>query len=422
MKTKLWTYITMMSLFLFAGCSDDVGIENESDIVPQAREEIQLDTRSAEVNAQANNFAIDFIQTYATQRTDRTNYCISPLGVTSVLGMLLNGADGETYTQIQKALGLEGFTNEEINQYIQTIQAGLQEVDNTTTYLNANSLWAKEGISFLPEYVEVNQTYYEAETYENQPFDQTTEEAINRWCDEKTKGHITKFVEPGEINNMIALLLNAIYFKGIWTLPFRESDTKERTFTLADGSEKQVPMMYQEENYTCTQSDGITMVHLPYGNEAYKMSVFYSTNGEKDMDDVLRDLSTDKWEKWNHGMLYKVKLYLPRFTFQTTDDQLVELLETLGIKDAFSGLADFTNMSETPLFFSWFKQITSIEVNEVGTVATAVTGAGLETAMPNPTEPQELVIKFDRPFGFVISEISTGAILFAGKVGDPTAQ
>lgn len=421
METKRaikWGFVLLAGFFV--GCSDETGDDNS--ITAKEREDIPLSTKSEAVNAQANHFAFDFMQAYAGQRESEINYCISPLGVTSVLGMLLNGADGETYTQIQRAMGFDDFTNEEINQYMQTMQQSLRDVDNTTTYLNANSMWAKEGISFLPAYVETNQTYYDAETRGEQPFDQTTVNAINNWCSDKTKGHITEFIHPGELGKLSVLLLNAIYFKGIWTSPFKESDTKERTFTLADGTEKQVPMMYQEEHFNCEVNDEVTLVRLPYGNEAFRMSVFFPTDEQGSIDELLQNLTPEKWASWEERVSYPIKLYLPRFTFNTEDEKLIQLLEEVGIRDAFGGTADFSNMTDSSLAINLFKQITTVEVNEEGTVATAVTGAGMYATSNEPIIPKPTVIEFNRPFGFIISETSTGAILFAGKVGDPTAK
>ncbi|RHR59003.1 serpin family protein [Parabacteroides sp. AF17-28] len=140
---------------------------------------------------------------------------------------------------------------------------------------------------------------------------------------------------------------------------------------------------------------------------------------KKDIDKVIADLDVETWLNWNENMHPAgVTIYLPRFLIKTEKD-LIETMKTLGIHDAFdSFLANFANMSTAQeLYIGMLKQKTYIELNESGTEAAAVTITGIETNAANPSQPAE--IRFDHPFGYVLKEKSTGAILFAGKVGKP---
>ena len=140
---------------------------------------------------------------------------------------------------------------------------------------------------------------------------------------------------------------------------------------------------------------------------------------KKDIDKVIADLDVETWLNWNENMHPAgVTIYLPRFLIKTEKD-LIETMKTLGIHDAFdSFLANFANMSTAQeLYIGMLKQKTYIELNESGTEAAAVTITGIETNAANPSLPAE--IRFDHPFGYVLKEKSTGAILFAGKVGKP---
>ena len=175
--------------------------------------------------------------------------------------------------------------------------------------------------------------------------------------------------------------------------------------------------MCQHEDFQCVSNEEVTLVSLPYGNGAFAMQVFMPTDKEIGINDFLAGLSVEKWNQWiQESQLYRVDLSLPRFRVDFEDKNLKEVLEELGIKSAFTSNADFSKMSDASLFLSWLKQRSIIEVDEVGTVVTTVTGTGMDSAA-DPNEPLQVV--FNRPFAFMISETTTGTILFAGKVGNP---
>ena len=140
---------------------------------------------------------------------------------------------------------------------------------------------------------------------------------------------------------------------------------------------------------------------------------------KKSIDDIIKGLDQETWQKWNEQLhTSTMTIHLPRFLIKTEKD-LIETLNSLGIKDAFNDYsANFTKMSITKgLYIGLLKQKTYIELNESGTEAAAVTIGGMTSESAFPSQPTE--IRFDHPFGYVLKEKSTGAILFAGKVGKP---
>lgn len=412
MKTTLLSAI--LFTFCLLSCTNDDGGDFGKDT---PRYDIPLSTKSGEINTQVQRFSFDFYREIAKTEKDKENFCISPLSASLCLGMVLNGADGNTYTEMQKTLGFEGFTNQQINEYVQMMQTELPKLDGRTIFTNANSLWVRNGFPLLPEFIQTNQTYYNAEV-SNEPFDNSTLEKINSWCNQKTNGLI-----PEIINNIpdkaVSYLINAIYFKGLWKNEFKESDTKDETFYLANGGIVRVPTMRQTQSNNYYADEDVQVIELPYGNGAFSMVLFIPADRKKkDIDKVIADLDVETWLNWNENMHpVEVTVYLPRFLIKT-EKELIETMAALGIHDAFDSFnANFANMSTAhDLYLGLLKQKTYIELNESGTEAAAVTIAGmLETAMPS--QPAE--IRFDHPFGYVLKEKSTGAILFAGKVGKP---
>ena len=60
---------------------------------------------------------------------------------------------------------------------------------------------------------------------------------INRWVSKATKDLITSILPPGSVTSESSLVVaNAIYFKGMWSMPFDRVDTETRQFHLLDGS------------------------------------------------------------------------------------------------------------------------------------------------------------------------------------------
>lgn len=409
---------TLLSAILFAFCLLSCTNEDDGNFGKDTpRYDIPLSTKSGEINTQVQKFSFDLYREIA-KTEKKENFCLSPLSASLCLGMVMNGADGNTYAEMQKVLGFEGFTNEQINEYVQMMQTELPKLDGRTIFTNANSLWIKDGYTLLPEFIQTNKTYYDAEVC-NEPFDNSTLEKINGWCNKKTNGLIPDIIDRIP-DNIISYLINAIYFKGVWTNEFKKSDTKDEPFYMANGQTIKVPTMKQTQSNNFFANEEVMAVELPYGNEAFSIFLFMSANpDEKNLDDIIKGLDQETWQSWNELLYPKtMTIYLPRFLIKT-EKNLIETLNSLGIHDAFNSFsADFTKMSITnELYIGLLKQKTYIELNESGTEAAAVTIAGMIDSSAAPNIPTE--IRFDHPFGYVLKEKSTGAILFAGKVGKP---
>ncbi len=415
---------TVFSLFLlvvlFVGCSGD----GDSPNVPKKRVDIELTIEERQVNDQVQDFSFEFIRTVAQERDkepDIKNYAISPLSLSFALGMVLNGADGETYKQMQEVLGFGGMDNKSINRYMQTMRLALPDLDNTTTFLEANSIWVKEGLNFLPDFLQVSQNYYDALLKSGEKFDQNTEDAVNDWCKDKTKGMIPKFVEHNEINALQALFLNALYFKGKWKYPFKSSETRMQVFVRRDGTTARVPMMVMNsQTLSCVSTDDVIIVSLPYGNGAFNMQLLLPADRTVPVEELLDNLTWEQWNEWNkQKKAYLATFTLPKFDLDYEDKGVHKIMQILGMTDAFTGNADFSKMVDVFLRIAWIKQRSVIHVDESGTEASVVTGVGFYDIADMPPALQ---VDFNRPFAFFITEVSTNAVLFAGKVGDPVVK
>lgn len=420
------TYFTslLLSVFLFS-CSSEECIPTTDELTEEPIVEnmegvaIELTEEETAILEAVERFSYHFINEYAKQ-VEKDNYCISPLGVSSVMSMLLNGAESTTYIQLQNVLGYEDFELNSVNAYFQKLYEGLKNVDPSSSCLNANSLWTKEGFSLLSDFVKTNELYYDAVLKDNQPFNTETVEVVNSWCEEKTNGKITEFISSSEITDLKVLLLNALYFRGKWLSPFSKENTQNRSFQLVDGSSVEVPTMYIENKAALGgQNDEVTLVSLGFGNGSFFAYFFLPTDPHNSIDNILSNLSQEKWEEWKNDIrICELQLSLPRFTI-TGGCQLKGILNAMGITDLFTDIADLSKMSDNLVYLNTIKQMTSFTVDEEGVEGSAVTGSGLISASGGLSILQ---VDFNRPFGFILSEISTGTILFAGKVGNPVIE
>ena len=211
-------------------------------------------------------------------------------------------------------------------------------------------------------------------------------------------------------------LLNAIYFKGIWSSQFDIKNTSKMKFVTETGKLQQVDMMQQSAHFNYTSDEIMQMIKLPYGNQAFSMIVLLPQQGRINADIARALQNKDYWNNMKNRLKdADVDLFLPKFKTEYSK-QLNSVLKDMGMGIAFEpNKADFSNMSDTPSFISFVKQFTYIATDELGTEAAAVTVVGMETTSM-PSIPKKVIFKADRPFIYVIQEQSTGSILFMGVV------
>jgi serpin B len=359
----------------------------------------------------SNRFAFKLYGDIA-RREPGKNQFISPYSVSTALSMVYNGAAGTTQQAMAQALELSAFNPTSINSENLRLKTRL-EANKEAQLSIANSLWINQNFKVKPAFTLRNRTYYRADVANLDFSSPNAAPRINGWVKDKTKGKIDQIVDDLDSQD-VAVLINAIYFKGTWQTTFDASKTQDKPFYLDSGAIKATPLMQQSGEYRYYETPDLQLLQLPYkGNQA--MYVFLPKSS---LGGFLPSLTAENWARWKAGLKSREgRIELPRFRMEykrTLNDSLT----ALGMGIAFDGgKANFSGIAEKPTHISQVAHKTFVEVNEEGTEAAAVTGVTVRVTSVPDDPPFEFVA--DHPFFFLIRDEATGTILFMGSVWEP---
>ena len=411
MKHSVWLAALFAAVFTVVSCSEEVVVPGGNDDNPY--KELELSTRSAEFIQAGKSFSFNFID--GVNATDGKDYIISPLSMQILLGMILDGARGQTADEICNVLGFGAGETAAVNELCKSLMEQLPTLDMGTTLTIANAIFVDKPCPLLDTYKADVKTYYDA-TVSNLDFsdEKGTLDKINGWCSEHTAGMIPKILDKIS-PEIMAYLLDAIYFKSQWSSKFEKSASADETFIREDGSRFKARMMKQDGGFQYTENDICQIVRLPYGNKAFSMTVLLPKKGYK-VADVTAALKK-KGVSFISGIdNCEVDLWLPKFETKY-GIKLNELLSAMGMPTAFErGGADLSAMSAYALCVSFIRQDAAIRVDEEGTEAAAVSSAAIER-VTSVGPGKQVTFHADHPFLYLITESGTGAVLFAGRYG-----
>ena len=439
-------FLLIGGLVLFAGCTRNDGSVDPPDPTPTAAPPVVVDfvmsdvARSvvapaavASVGDATNAFAADL---YAALIADADggnsdNLVFSPYSAAVALAMTREGARGQTATEMDAVLhadlaggaenlgaGFNGF-----DQALATIPGEYPLGDETVELelATANQLFGQHGFGFDQAFLDALAADYGAGMrlvdYETAP--EAARDLINAWVGEQTRERIPELIPEGVINQLTRLVLtNAIYLNAPWEHRFDEGRTEDGAFTTLDGEVVTVSFMRQTATFFHGSGNGYEAIELPYVGGQLSMLIVVPDDGS--FEAVESRLGSGLITSIDQSLRpVSVVLSFPRFEFRT-QAALKDVLSELGMPTAFTERADFSGISsEASLLIQEVVHEAFISVDEEGTEAAAATAVlvGLTSA---PAEQVELTV--DRPFLFLIQERESGAILFLGRVTDPTAE
>ena len=404
----------MLLCLPFTACNDDV---EEQSILP-TMQPIELNATEKEMAAQQGDFASTLsLELYRKLGEKTDNWLVSPFSLQCALGMLSNGANGETREEILYALGLSQYSQEEVNAYFKKLIEGLHTVNSAITIKTANSVWGNAGVPLKEDFQKMNIENYSAMVSQLDFSDPSAVDQINAWCNQTTEGLIPSILD--EVNPTATVyLLNSLYFKARWESEFAPEKTQEGDFNTYSGKVLKADFMQTQRMAAYVENEWFTSTSLSYQNDSYVMRLILP-QPEISIDQVLQALSESDENLWKNTILADINLKMPRFILENKMD-LTPTLQALGMKKAFSGGADFSSMSDVATYISLVQQATRLKVDEDGSEGAAVTVIeGYLSDLMRPLPEEEVDFFLDRPFLFQIIESSTGTVLFMGQVGSP---
>lgn len=391
--------ISIMLIFSLTGCS------------AAAKAEYDLERIKPDVISGMNDFAFRIFRQLSSEDAEESIF-ISPLSISSALTMTYNGAEGRTKEAMSKALGFIDMERASVNEGYRNLNDYLSQMDKDIELNIGNSIWIREGEEVKEEFIKENEDTFKAEVDMLDFSDEDAADTINGWISDATKGKIDRMLAPPIPADVIMYLINAIYFKGEWSNKFDPDKTYEGDFTAADKTIQTVDMMRRTGKVEYAEGDFGKAVRLPYGKGSTSMLILLPEEGT-DINGWIDMLTPEKLREIRNSIneTEDVRLIIPRFKLEYGIKNLNDSLSALGMEEAFSYEADFSGIEEE-IFISRVLHKAVIEVNEKGSEAAASTLVEMQkTAAREP-----ITFIADRPFAFLITEDTTGAILFMGKV------
>ncbi len=376
---------------------------------------------TAKASAALDAFATDLYRELAMQPG---NLVLSPYSVAVALAMTRAGAVGETAAQMDRVLhaALAGDLDAGYNALDQALakRPGTYTVGDQSLALElatANRLWGQKGFAFEQPFLDRLASSYGAgmQIVDYVRAHEAARTTINDWVATRTHDRIRDLIPQGVLDEMTRLVLtNAIYLKASWV--HKLDDAVASPFFRADGSPVQAQLMHLAEQLRYTKGDGYQAVELPYAGglamialvpDTGRLGAFESSLDGARLRTVVSALRPTA-----------VDLRLPKFSFRT-EARLAGALAALGMPLAFTSDADFSAMTrQERLEIAEVLHQAFIAVDEKGTEAAAATAVVMR-ATAAPAEP--VALRIDRPFLYIIQDTATGAVLFMGRVIDPTA-
>lgn len=335
---------------------------------------------------------------------------VSPLSLNLALVMAAEGARGETRAELLRALGVEDVALADYSGQMDSL-SGLEQARVRL----ANGLFLLPEVQVLEEYVRMLEEELDAQLFCTAR--EEVMEQVNGWVSEQTGGQIPALLTQPPDPAVRLMLLNALSLEADFARPFLAEDTKERPFTLADGSQVQVNTMAREGQELYAEDELAQWVRLPYQEERLSLTVILPREGQ--MAAVLDRLASQPGDYLSEEKTAPtgLALALPKLEMEASAS-LIPLLQQAGVIEAFTQQADFTGIdASNELFVSEMKQQVKLKVDERGTRAAAATQITMSAkGMPSLTQ-----MRVDRPYLLVVADETTQTVLFAARVENPAA-
>ncbi|XP_029778825.1 heparin cofactor 2 [Suricata suricatta] len=377
-------------------------------------------SRIQRLNILNAKFAFNLYRALKGQAHSSDNIFIAPVGISTAMGMISFGLQGETYEQVHSILHFKDFVNTSSKYEIMTIHNLFRKLTHRLfrrnfgyTLRSVNDLYIQKQFPILDDFKRKVKEYYFAEAQAADFSDPAFISKTNNHILKLTKGLIKDALENIDPATQM-MILNCIYFKGSWVNKFPVEMTHNHNFRLNEREVVKVPMMQTKGNFLAANDQELDcdILRLEYvGGISMLIVVPHKLSGMKTLETQLTPQVVERWQKSMTNRTREV--LLPKFKLEKNYN-LVEALKSMGVTALFDKESNMAGISDHRITIDLFKHQGTITVNEEGTQAAAVTTVGF---MPLSTQVRFTV---DRPFLFLIYEHRTSCLLFMGRVANPT--
>ena len=370
-------------------------------------------------------FALDLL--HANLGASKGNVALSPWSIVTALAMTRAGARGLTADEMDRVL--HSTDQASLHRAMNALDQQLRSRNGTFPGIDqqlvvelsaANRLFAQDGLHLDQKFLDTLAANYGATVglVDYKLAAAAAQTLINQWVSRETHDRIPHLIPDDTLDELTRfVLVNAVYLRADWATPFPKEATHDGTFH-APTSDVNVALMHGSERRGWAEGDGWKSVELDYAGGQLAMTVLVPDAGR--FDEITSRLDATLLDAITSTKPAEVDLTLPKFAI---DKQLSlkQQLIALGMPTAFAdGKADFTGMTtDESLVIDDVIHETNVTVDEKGTVAAAAT-AVIGRASSAPARIEHLVV--DRPFVFLLRDKSTGAVVFAGQVTDPSTN
>lgn len=369
-------------------------------------------------------FGIDLYRVLADSTNGNVFY--SPYSVTTAFAMTFIGAGGSTKEQLRNVLHLPVYDNKIHAGFSRLIKAVTSRTSGDSVAVHvANAAWLEKTLPIEPRFRAHGERFY-GNAFRLVDFMGNAETArtdINAWVEELTQERIKDLLPPGSVTFVTRLVLaNAIYFKADWAFQFDPDDTQDGAFAAGTGGEVTARYMHRAGDYAYYEDDEIQALRLPYAGNDVSMLILLprARDGIRATETSLTPERLSAVVSGLDAESYVVEVFLPRLEL-TQEFALKDAMRVLGLTLPFGDNADFSGITTAvPLAIDGVFHKAFVAVDEKGTEAAAATAI---TIQPTAVEPRrDVVFRADHPYIFLIRDEPTGAILFMGRVSDPSVR
>ncbi len=350
------------------------------------------------------------------QLANKENAVYSPVPLYLALGLVVNGAEGDTKNEILNVLAKYGITVDELNLYYKSLIQELTQKKKDTKLTIKNSIWYHDNFEVKQDFLKTNKTYFDAYAYKRDFRASGTPEVINNWVKQVTEGKIDKMVE--EIDpNVVMMLFSSIYFDAKWENPFSKANTSQGEFHVSEKKKVNADFMYKKAYIEAFHNDNEKEqgVMLPYSDGRFAFMAILPDEAT-DVREYIKTLDKESIaQKMNSLKTMDVALRLPKFEIEF-GKSIIDELKALGIVEAFDkNKANLSGMGSASgnLYISEVSQKTYIRIDEEGTQAASV------VKIEASDESLGFYANFNRPFVYMIIDTKTNLPIFMGVLDNP---